>query len=154
MPNLENPKSNQFAVQNFIWNDKKSKSKHSMLIADYGEEGYKDADIATKISALEVNWITRSLDDNLHHWKVIPSLLFLNVGGLKTIFHYHLKLPWYYKKRIVDNELVQTWSKVSAKEPSQAYEISTKVLWNKCMITSDSKSLFNETFIAIGMLTI
>ena len=45
--------------KNFIWNDKKTKIKHSTQIADYGEGGYKDVDIMTKISALNVTWITR-----------------------------------------------------------------------------------------------
>ena len=81
--------------KNFIWNDKKPKIKHSALIADYSEGGYKDVDIATKISAMKVPRITRILDDNFDHWKVIPNLLFLNVEGLKTIFHYNLKLSKY-----------------------------------------------------------
>ena len=106
-----------------------------------------------------MSWITRLLDHNFHHWKVIPNLLFLNVGGLKTIFHYNLKLSKYCRQKASRfpkfyKELVQIWSNVREKEPSQAYDISNEVLWNKCMIVSDGKSLFNENFIARGMLTI
>ena len=106
-----------------------------------------------------MTWITRLLDDNFHHWNVIPNLLFLNVGGLKTIFRYFLKLSNYCKQKVgrfpkFYNELVQIWSKVSEKEPSQAYDISNKVLWNNCRIIFDGESLFNENFIAISMLTI
>ena len=145
--------------KNFVWNEKRPKIKHSTLIADYSEGGYKDVDIATKISALKVPWVTRLLDNNFHHWKVIPNLLFLNVGGLKTIFHYNLKLSKYCRQKVSRfpkfyRELVQIWSKVSEKEPLQAYDISNKVLWNNCMIISDGESLFNEKFIARGMLTI
>ena len=134
--------------KNFIWNDKRLKIKHSTLIDDYGERGYKDVDIATKISAVKVTWITRLLDDNFHNWKVIPNLLFLNVGGLKTIFHYNLKLSKYCKQKVSRfpkfyNKLVQILSKVSEKEPSQVYGISNEVLWNNCMITFDGESLFN-----------
>ena len=145
--------------KNFIWKDKKPKSKHSTLIADYSEGGYKDVDIATKVSAVRVTWITRLLDDNFHHRKVILNLLFLNVGGLKTIFHYNLKLSKYCRQKVSRfpkfyNKLVQIWLKESENEPSQAYDISNEVLWNTCIITFDGESLFNEYFIARGMLTI
>ena len=40
--------------KNFIWSNRKPKIKHSTLIADYGEGGYKDIDIKSKISALKV----------------------------------------------------------------------------------------------------
>ena len=50
--------------------------------------------------------------------------------------------------------MVQIWSKVSEKEPSQAYDISNEVLWKNCLIISDGESLFNENFIARGILTI
>ena len=86
--------------KNFIWNDKNPKIKHSTLIADYSEGGFKDVDNATKIAALKVPWITRLLDDNFHHWKVIPNLLFLNDGGLKTIFHYNLKLSKHCRQKV------------------------------------------------------
>ena len=81
MPKSANPRSNQFAAQKLSGMTKKKNTiKHSMLIADYGEGGYKDIDIMTKISALKVAWIMRLMDDNFHHVKVIPTLLLLNAG--------------------------------------------------------------------------
>ena len=50
----------------FIWNNKKPKIKHSILVADYSEGGHKDIDIKTKISTLKVAWVTRLSDDNIH----------------------------------------------------------------------------------------
>ena len=129
--------------KNFVWNDKIPKIKHSTLI-----------------SALKVSWLTRLLDDNFHHWKVIPNLLFLDVGGLKTIFHYNLKLSKYCRQKVsrflkFHYELVQIWSKVSDKEPSQAYDISNEVLWNNCITArAYSMKIILLYFIARGMLTI
>ena len=40
--------------KSFIWSNRKPKIKHSTLIDDYGEGGYKDIDIKSKISALKV----------------------------------------------------------------------------------------------------
>ena len=52
--------------KSFILSNRKPKSKHSTLIADYGEGGYKDIDIKSKVSALKVTWVTRLLDTNFH----------------------------------------------------------------------------------------
>ena len=73
--------------KSFIWSNRKPKIKHSTLIADYGERGYKDIDIKSKISALKITWVTRLLDTNFHPWKTIPNMLFSNIGGLEIMFH-------------------------------------------------------------------
>ena len=41
----------------FIWNSKRSKIKHSILIADYSEGGYKSVDIKSKLMSLKLIWI-------------------------------------------------------------------------------------------------
>ena len=53
----------------FISNGPRPKIKHSTLIADYVEGGYKDIDIKTKLSSLKVIWIKKVMDDNFHAWK-------------------------------------------------------------------------------------
>ena len=70
--------------KSFIWSNRKPKIKNSTLIADYGE-GYKDIDIKSKISALKVTGVTRLLDTNFHPWKIIPNMLFSNIGGLEIV---------------------------------------------------------------------
>ena len=116
--------------KSFTWGNKKPKIKHSTLIADYSEGGYKDVDIKTKISALKVTWVKRLLDSNFHSWKIIPTI----IGGLKIVFKSNLKLsrqcklivntfPKFYQ------ELVHLWSNVSEKEP---------------LTTSDSRIMSNE----------
>ena len=80
------------AHKSFIWDNKKPKIKHATLIADYSEGGYKDVDIETKIYALKVNWVKRLLDSIFHSWKIIPTILFSGIGGLKVVFHSNLKL--------------------------------------------------------------
>ena len=103
-----------------IWNNKKSKIKHSTLVADYSEGGYKDIDIRTKLTALKVAWVTKFLDDNFHPWKVIPTIMFTIFGGINNLFHHNFKaskqcrskvnrLPKFYQ------ELIQQWSEVGEK---------------------------------------
>ena len=43
--------------QDFVWNESRSKIKHSSLIENYEEGGYKDVDISTKLIALKITWI-------------------------------------------------------------------------------------------------
>ena len=75
----------------FIWNNKKPKIKHSTLVADYSEGGYKDTDIKTKLSALKVAWVTRLLDDNFRPWKIIPTIPLTTYGGINNVFHHNFK---------------------------------------------------------------
>ena len=77
--------------KSFIWDNKKPKIKHSTLIADYSEGGYKDVDIEANISALKVTWVKILLDSNFHPWKIIPTILFSSISGLKIVFHSNLK---------------------------------------------------------------
>ena len=72
--------------KNFIWNNKRPTIKHSTLIADYCEGGYKDVNIENKIVALKIKWVTKLLDSNFHLWKIIPNLLFSDLGGTRPYF--------------------------------------------------------------------
>ena len=104
----------------FIWNNKNPKIKHSTLVADNSEGGRKDIDIKTKLSALEVAWVTRLLDNNFHLWKIIPTKLSTTFGRINNVFHQNFKaskqcrsevnrLPNFYQ------ELIQLWSEIGEK---------------------------------------
>ena len=147
----------------FIWSKKRPKIKHSTLIADYKDGGYKDIDIETKISSSKVKWVSRLLDDNFHPWKIIPNLFFSRVGGNKTIFHFNLQLSEACLAKIKNfplfyQQLIQIWGKVSKRDPTQtpdpAYEICKEVLCNNSCITCGGKSLCNQYFIIKGIMCI
>ena len=55
--------------QNFIWNGRRPKMKHSTPVGGYAEGGYKDADIQSQLESLKIILIRRLLDDNFHAWK-------------------------------------------------------------------------------------
>ena len=59
-----------------IWSKIRPKIKHSTLIANYTDGGYKDIDIETKILSSKVKWVTRLLDDNCQPWKILTNLFF------------------------------------------------------------------------------
>ena len=61
----------------FIWDSKRPKIKHSILIADYSEGGYKNVDIKSKLMPLKLIWIKRLLDDNFHMWKHLAKIFLI-----------------------------------------------------------------------------
>ena len=94
----------------FIWDSKRPKIKHSILIADYSEGGYKNVDIKSKLMSLKLIWIKRLLDDNFHTWKHLAKN-FLRPLGDAYLFHSNLnlsdrclhalnKLPTFYQELI------------------------------------------------------
>ena len=107
--------------KDFIWNKLQPRIKHSTLIANYEEGGYKDVDVASKIISLKIIWIRRLIDDNFHTWKITPSKLFRPIGGM-SFFHRNLKLSDSCM-RVVETfttfyqELVQLWVIISQVKP-------------------------------------
>ena len=74
----------------FIWNGRRPKIKHSTLIGNYVDGGYKDVDTETKLSSLRTIWIRRFLDNSFHAWKAIPYSLLSDIR-VTSIFHFNLK---------------------------------------------------------------
>ena len=145
--------------KSFIWDNEKPKSKHSALIADYSKGEYKNDETQTKISALKVTWVKRLLDSNFHSWKIIPTILFSSIGGLKIVFNSNLKLSRKYKLIVNTSpkfyqDLVHLWSNVSEKEPLTVSEIFREVLWNNRRIVSNEEGLENCHFISEEILTV
>ena len=87
------------------------------LVADYSEEVIKTIDIETKISVLKVAWVTRLSDDNIHPWKIIPTIMFTNFGGINNVFLYNFKASKQCKLKVSRlikfyQELIQLCSQV------------------------------------------
>ena len=84
--------SMQALHNDFIWNGKKPKIKHTTLISDYTNGGLKDIDINCQLLSLKFSWIARLLDkSNFHSWKVTANEILRPVGG-GGIFHTNLSL--------------------------------------------------------------
>ena len=99
------------------------------------------------------------MDSKFHPWKIIPNLLFSDLGGTRTLFHQNLQLSKQCLAKIKQYptfyyELIQIWGKACGKEPPRTSEICEEVLWNNKMITFNGDSLFNKHFILKGILTI
>ena len=49
-----------------MWRGKRPKIKHSTLIGDYKEGGYKDVETEVKIVALKIIWINKLMANDFH----------------------------------------------------------------------------------------
>ena len=108
----------------FIWQKKKPKIKHTTLIADYCDGGYKDVDIESKIESLKLSWVKRLCDNNFHAWKIIPLALLDSCGGL-AVSHSNLSAESLSYSKTMPNfyvNLVISWESFSRKfpEPNEA----------------------------------
>ena len=103
-----------------------------------------------------MKWVTKLLDSNFHAWKIIPDLLYSDIGGTRVLFHQNLQLSKQCLAKIKQypkfyQELIQIWANASDKEPSKISEIYEEVFWNNKVITSNEDSLFNKHFIMKDM---
>ena len=142
----------------FIWNGKKTEIKHSSLIGEYRDGGLKDVDIGAKIVSLKISWVRQLKDSNFHPWKVLANHLLSPVGG-EAVFHTNLcllerfrqipnDLPLFYK------ELVLTWEKYSVSKSLTVGQIVIQSLWNNKFIHTKSKSLYDESLVSKGIMTV
>ena len=124
--------------EKFISDNKRPKIKHSTLIAENCDGGYKDVDIEKKIDSLKIKWVTRRLDEN-----TAPGKLF-QIFSFQVILHHNLQLSYQCVLKTNNHpnfyqELVQTWADVSEKEPCN------ECSWNNSIesITLNRERLYN-----------
>ena len=142
----------------FIWNGKKAEIKHSSLIGEYRDGGLQDVDIDRRILALKILWVRQLKDSNFHPWKVLANHLLSPVGG-EAIFHTNLCLSERFRQRTNDlklfyKELVLTWEKYSVSESLTVGQIATQSLWNNEFIHAKSESLYDESLVSKGIMTV
>ena len=142
--------------QNFIWNGRRPKIKHSTPVGGYAEGGYKDIDIQSE--SLKIIWIRRLLDDNFHPLKSIPNALFLDLG-VDAVSHDNFK-PSTYCMQIIRSyplfyqQIIGFWEKVSRKEPLNALEIVNQIIWHNSFLLKQGNSLFYPSLYSKGILKI
>ena len=143
-------RSDKFLKKDFVWRGKRPKIKHSTLIEDYKEGGYKDVDIEVKIVALKIIWINKLMANDFHAWKAIPNFLFDKIG-IRSVFHDNFKpsknisqkislLPQFYQ------DLVSFWESVSERQPSCISEIVGQCIWNNTYILKQGSTIFYTRF--------
>ena len=137
--------------KDFIWRGRAPRIKHTTLIADYADGGYKHVDIATKLESLKVIWIRRMLDNNFNVWKAIPRTF-----GIQKLFHKIFKPSQTCKSEInlhpkFYQELISLWEKVCIKEPADIAEIVSQPIWNSLFLQKQDSTLFYSELYSRGV---
>ena len=74
----------QVLYKEFIWDSKRPKVKHSTLIGNYEEGGFKDVDLPSKFKSLKIIWIRKFLDENnFHPWIAVAEEIPQDLGKPK-----------------------------------------------------------------------
>ena len=133
----------------FIWDSKRPKVKHSTLIGNYEERGFKDVDLPSKLKSLKIIWITKFLDENnFHPWIAVAQEILQDLGKQK-IFCTNLsmeeatkrsvqKLPLFYK------ELIKIWQDLSKGKVEESEFVLLQNLSNNAFITPKNKPLYSK----------
>ena len=137
---------------------KRPKIKHSTLIGDYKEGGYKDADTEVKIVALRIIWINKLMANDFHAWKAIPNFLFDKIGT-RSVFHYNFQPSMNTSRKIslfpqFYQELVSFWESVSEKQSSCISEIVGQCILNNTYILKQGSTIFYTRLYKSGIMII
>ena len=90
--------------------------------------------------------------------KVLLNHLLSEVGG-EAIFHANLSLSENIRQNMNDlplfyKELVSEWEKLSICKNLTGNQISTQSIWNNKFIQSKSKSLYDDSLVSKGIMTV
>ena len=120
--------------------------------------GIEDVDIDGKILSLKILWVRQLKDSDFHPWKVLANHLLSPVGG-EAIFHINLCFSERFRQRMNDlplfcKELVLTWEKYSVSKSLTVGQNATQSLWNNEFIHTKSESLYDESPVSKGIMTV
>ena len=96
---------------NFIWQEKKAKIKHSTLCNGYEEGGMKNVDLRNKITSMQCSWVKRLFEGDFSDCKV-----FLTGKYLGKNFKFHNNID-------ISNDILSTF-------PSFYQDVSIKWINN------------------------
>ena len=132
-------KDSQKLTNDFIWNNRPAKIKHSTLINDYDKGGLKAPDIQCMQKSLRLVWIGRIIQKS--KWATVANYYFSKMGGLSFLLHcnfdvQHLPyIPPFYCEML-------SWFQ----EIFPPNDIAKYVIWNNKDIVINGKSLFWKSF--------
>ena len=141
----------------FLWDGKRSKIAHNVLINEYDKGGIKLLDIESHLNAIKTSWVKRfsyliempswhSLLKSCSSYDMIP---FLKGNVSPKDFK---KLIQVKSKIIFD--ILLAWSRLNFKEPQDTQSIVSQPLWFNSFIKIDKKLVHYKLFENAGVCTV
>ena len=136
--------------QDFIWDGKTPKVKHSAMIGNYEDGGLKNLDILTKFDSLRLSWVRRLFDDKFHPWKNIPLKLIKQQFN-QSIFYPNIQIKFSSDFPKFYHEIAKSWSKMT-QEPLTCNSVLSQSIWFNNFIRIGGKVIKkrfdNELFVS------
>ena len=134
--------------KNFIWNRLNPKIENSTINNNYENVGFKDVNIAAKISSLQSSRIKKLFDENFHDWKIIPLHIIHKSLGKKFVFHSNLKVNKKLTKSFLKyyREIINTWGSKFLCQTLEQSAILSQFLWFNSQIQIGNKGVFFSSF--------
>ena len=139
--------------EDFIWNRKHPKIRHSTLCNTHENGGLKSAHIPNKLTSLQCSWIKRLYDTTTHCWKITPTLLIRNKLGKICIFHSNLSInpnkikefPTYY------HDILIKWEKHFSSSSSLPSSVASQCLCHNKYFKIADETIFSSSLSAKGI---
>ena len=138
-------KLTQQKVNNFIWNNKPAKVKHSTLILEYADGGLRAPDVEIMNKSLKLAWLSR-MYSNAAWFQLADDAFFGPYGGFKYLSNcnygtkYLKDLPRFYF------EILSYLKEITNKSSSQI-----QTIWNNENVIVNRKMLFKRSWKQAGV---
>ena len=114
--------------KNFLWDNKRVKTKQNALRNDYKDGGLKSVDIEHKIASLKCSWVKWFYTEN--EWKIIPLQSVNKLFDKNFKFHSNINIPEntvsYFPSFY--NYMLKYWRKYYSNQPSLLSTIASQYL--------------------------
>jgi len=140
-------------INNFLWNGKKPKIKHSTTIGKIEYGGLKLPDFESKLKAIKLAWVQRIFGDADHAWKQYLRISAKENINLMPFFQRKLKdLPKGINKFY--RQIFSFWSEIYTTKVKDSKDAYNQVLWNNSLIRVDNQPIMYKAWVEKGILTI
>ena len=139
----------------FIWNNKPPKIKHSTLITSHSKGGLNNVDIECRLRTLQLLWMVKLSDPKFEQSKVIPKIWFQSCDiPLPVKRKYSTeqskisRLPPFYQI------IIKNWIQISKYYPIDVEDILQESLWHNAHIKIGGEPIFDKQLSDKGYNTI
>ena len=139
---------------NFLWDGKRPKIAHNVLINEYNKGGIKLLDIESHLVALKTSWIQRFSYLSEHpSWNtLLKACMSINlITFLKgNVNPKDLQKQVSIKSKVI-YDILYSWTKLNFHQPIDLQSIVSQPLWYNSFIKIDKKIIYNKILANAGV---
>ena len=142
-------------ITDFVWNNKKSKTKRDTLIGPKERGGLDLPEFESTSKSLQTAWVQKMKKSVEDQWMAIPPFYLKNVGG-PFIFYCDYDVKFLDLNNILAfyTDVLNTWAEVREQISDNEICFRSVILWNNKHILIDGKSVHWKEWHEAGILRI